>query len=213
MKNIIYVLMAICLSACAKEKSKTSGVQKEGVIVSKTDTALVAVTPKLSKEETLEKLSREIIQSLKAKDYEQFSAFIHPVKGVRFSMYAYVRPEKDKHFSREDFVRYISTRTKFTWGEKDGSGDILVLPLKDYLETWVFKRDFTQSEYHLNTFKGTGNSLNNLKEIYPEADFTENYIAGSQKYSDMDWKALRLVFEEYEGKYYLIAIVNDQWTV
>ncbi|MBW8360640.1 MAG: hypothetical protein K0M56_00475 [Kaistella sp.] len=213
MKNIIYTLTALCLSACAKEKSKTSEVQKEGVIVIKTDTALVAETPELSKEEMLKNMNREILQSLKARNYEQFSTFIHPEKGIHFSMYAYVRPEQDKHFSREDFLRYISTRTKFTWGEKDGSGDILVLPLKDYLETWVFKRDFTQSEYHLNSFKGTGNSLNNLKEMYPKADFTENYILGSEKYSGMDWNALRLVFEEYEGKYYLIAVVNDQWTI
>lgn len=213
MKNIIYTLAILSLTCCTKEKSKSSEVQKESVVTSKNDTVAIAEPVKLSKEETLEKLNREILQSLKSKDYERFSTFIHPQKGIRFSMYAYVRPEKDKHFSREDFAKYVSTRTKFTWGERDGSGDILVLPLKDYLETWVFKRDFTHSEYHLNSFKGTGNSLNNLKEMYPKADFTENYIPGSEKYSGMDWNALRLVFVEYEGQYYLIAVVNDQWTI
>lgn len=29
----------------------------------------------------------------------------------------------------------------------------------------------------------------------------------------MDWRAMRLVFEDYQGKSYLVAIVNDQWTV
>ena len=29
----------------------------------------------------------------------------------------------------------------------------------------------------------------------------------------MDWRILRLVFEEYQGKRYLVAIVNEQWTV
>ena len=29
----------------------------------------------------------------------------------------------------------------------------------------------------------------------------------------MDWRTMRLVFEEYQGKYYLVAIVNDQWTI
>ena len=66
------------------------------------------------------------------------------------------------------------------------------------------KRRFTQ---------GFGNSLNNLIEIYPSADFVEFYYGGSEKYDGMDWRALRLVFEEYKGKPYLIAIVNDQWTI
>jgi hypothetical protein len=29
----------------------------------------------------------------------------------------------------------------------------------------------------------------------------------------MDWKVLRLVFEEIQGKYYLVAIVIEQWTI
>jgi hypothetical protein len=29
----------------------------------------------------------------------------------------------------------------------------------------------------------------------------------------MDWRVLRLVFDNYQGKRYLVAIVNDQWTV
>ena len=28
----------------------------------------------------------------------------------------------------------------------------------------------------------------------------------------MDWRIMRLVFEEYQGKRYLVAIVNQQWT-
>jgi hypothetical protein len=57
------------------------------------------------------------------------------------------------------------------------------------------------------------NSLNNLKAIYPKGDFTENYIKGSEANAEMDWKSLRLVFEELHGKYFLVAVVNDQWTI
>ena len=103
--------------------------------------------------------------------------------------------------------------TKFTWGEKDGTGDLLVISLENYLQQWIFKRDFTQSQFYLNEFKGKGNSLNNLKKIYPEADFTENYIPGSEKYSGMDWNALRFVFEKFQDEYYLVAVINDEWTI
>ena len=161
----------------------------------------------------LKNLNNEILTALKSKDYDRFSQFIHPEKGLRFSMYAYVQPEKNKHFSQKDFNRYISMPTKFTWGEKDGTGDLLVISLENYLQQWIFKRDFTQSQFYLNEFKGKGNSLNNLKKIYPEADFTENYIPGSEKYSGMDWNALRFVFEKFQDEYYLVAVINDEWTI
>ena len=147
------------------------------------------------------------------KDYVKFTNYIHPEKGVRFSMYAYVNPKKDKHFTKEDFKKYVATNIKFTWGEKDGTGDPLILSIKDYLIQWVFKKDFTKGEFHFNTFKGTGNSLNNLKEIYPNEDFTENYIGGSEEYGGMDWNCLRFVFEELFGTYYLVAAINDEWTI
>ena len=100
-----------------------------------------------------------------------------------------------------------------TWGAEDGSGDPYKANINDYLGKWVFSRDFTASKYTLNTFTGGGNSMNNLKEIYPKADFTENYVKGTEKYGGMDWKTVRFVFEEYQDQYYLVAVVNDQWTI
>lgn len=209
MKNTIFVLLLLIVS-CKKEISKDSEIRAENIpAVNRQDSA----TEKLSNREILKNLNDEILQTLKTKNYAKFSTFIHPAKGIRFSMYAFIRPDKDKHFSAPDFMTYIDKPTKFTWGEKDGSGDLLIISLKDYLETWVFKRDFSRSEFSLNEFKGGGNSINNLEKIYPQAIFTENYIPGSEKYSGMDWNALRFVFEKYQGKYYLIAMINDQWTI
>ena len=214
MKTLIYTVLITLLPSCTKEKSSSVPAQNNSEEVQANDALKPVPEPvKLSKEEILKDLNTEILSALKSKDYDRFSQFIHPEKGVRFSMYAYVQPEKDKHFSREDFNRYISLPTKFTWGEKDGTGDLLVISLENYLQQWVFKRDFTRAQFYLNEFKGKGNSLNNLKKIYPEADFTENYIPGSEKYSGMDWNSLRFVFEEFQGEYYLVAVINDEWTV
>lgn len=209
MKNTIIFLLILAVS-CTKEISKDSEIRAENIPpVHREDSA----TGKLSNKEMLKSLNDNVIQALKTKNYNKFSTFIHPEKGIRFSMYAFIRPEKDKHFSSEDFMTYINKPTKFTWGEKDGSGDLLIISLRDYLETWAFKRDFSGSEFYLNKFKGAGNSVNNLKKIYPDTSFTENYIPGSEKYSEMDWNALRFVFEKYRGKYYLVAVINDQWTI
>lgn len=214
MKTLIYTLLITLMAGCTKEKPISVSAHNNSEELHANDSLKSVSEPiKPTKEEMLKNLNNEILTALKSKDYDRFSQFIHPEKGLRFSMYAYVQPEKNKHFSREDFNRYISMPTKFTWGEKDGTGDLLVISLENYLQQWIFKRDFTRSQFYLNEFKGKGNSLNNLKKIYPEADFTENYIPGSEKYSGMDWNALRFVFEKFQDEYYLVAVINDEWTI
>ncbi len=166
-----------------------------------------------SKEVILEKMNDDLLQAIKLGNYGTFSDCIHPEKGVRFSMYAFVNRNEDKHFSKADFQKYFPTKTIFTWGSRDGTGEIYQATINNYFKKWIFKKDFIQSKYSFNRFQGSGNSLNNLKEIYPDADFTENYISGSEKYSGMDWNSLRFVFEKFEGKYYLVAVINDEWTI
>lgn len=210
MKFYSVALVLFILISCKKEVPEV-GKKEDSIKIIQSEN-VVENTPKLNEAEQLKVLNDKIIQTLKSKNYSQFSEYIHPEKGVRFSMYAYLNPE-NKTFSKADFEKYINTNVKFTWGSKDGTGEPLILPIKDYLAKWVFKRDFTSSIYTFNKFQGHGNSLNNLREIYPKQNFTENYIPGTEKYSDMDWNSLRFVFEEHQGNYYLIAVVNDEWTI
>ncbi len=158
-------------------------------------------------------LNNEILELLKTKNYAEFAEHIHPEKGIRFSMYGYVQPKKDKVFTKEDFLKYIGTDIKFTWGAKDGTGDLLQLSLRNYMEKWVFVKDFTIAETFTDETKQRGNTVINLKEVYPNSIFTENFLKGSKEYAEMDWSVLRLVFEEFEGKLFLVAIINDQWTI
>lgn len=217
MKKHLFIFLLLSLNYCSKESTTQSeSLKKDSTLI--TNDSLKEKNNSLyngalNKEQTLKALNNEILSVLKSKDYAKLANYIHPDKGVQFSMYAYVKTKKDKHFTKEDFNKYVATNIKFTWGEKDGTGDPLVLSIKDYLNQWVFKRDFAQGEFYFNTFKGTGNSLNNLKEIYPNDDFTENYIGGSEEYGGMDWNCLRFVFEELYGTYYLVAVINDEWTI
>ena len=218
MKKHFYLLALLSLVYCSKEVKNSSQVTATDSLMLNAEDSIANESNQIEKEDlnraqTLETLNNEVISTLKTKDFVKFSKYIHPEKGIRFSMYGYVQPKQDKHFTRGEFIKYVPTNIKFTWGEKDGTGDKLVLPIKDYLTKWVFKKDFKGAEYHENVFKGSGNSINNLKEIYPKADFTENYIPGSEEYGEMDWKSLRFVFEELYGTKYLVAVINDEWTV
>lgn len=211
-KLLITVFVLSLVTACKKEAGKPVPNEIDSIAQNKTD-SVGTVQTHADKVDALKLANDEVLKALKDKDYTAFASLIHPQKGIRFSMYAFVNLKEDKHFSKADFEKYQPTKTLFTWGTQDGSGDPYKATVNDYLGKWVFSKDFTTSQYSLNKFIGGGNSLNNLKEIYPKADFTENYIKGTEKSSNMDWKTVRFVFEEFEGKYYLIAVVNDQWTI
>ncbi|WP_201614259.1 hypothetical protein [Psychrobacter sp. JCM 18902] len=164
-------------------------------------------------QQTLKQQALRIQRALANKDFARITNDIHPTRGVRFSMYAYVRPETDKVFSREQFAQYLQqSKIRFTWGEKDGTGDLLVTPLPTYLDTWIDASKFNNASISINEFQHSGNMINNLKKIYPNSEVVEFYHKGSEEYAGMDWRIMRLVFEEYEGKRYLVAIVNEQWT-
>ena len=153
--------------------------------------------------------------ALSNQQYGLITPYIHPKKGVRFSMYAYVNPKKDKVFSQADFKKYLKqSRVKFTWGEKDGAENLYIETLPNYLNHWIVRQhEFQYAKPYINTFKGHGNSLNNLTEHYPNADFVEFYYQGTAHWDYMDWRVLRLVFETYEDRFYLVAIITDEWTI
>lgn len=211
MRKAFAILLLLFALSCDKKQDKNPAVATDNLKRSneRTDTKQDA----LSTEVALKKTNDELLQAIKVGYYDVFANYIHPQKGVRFSMYAFVNKNEDKHFTKADFEKYQHAKTIFTWGSRDGSGEIYKSTLDKYLKDWVFKKDFTKSEYSFNQFKGGGNSLNNLKEMYPNTNFTENYIAGSEKNGGMDWNALRFVFEEFDGKYYVVAVINDEWTI
>lgn len=219
----LLAILTACLlaSACATpsmsaNSSTDSTIRPDGSSSSNNNaSATTQNSASQSKEAQILQQAAQIQNYLATDNYQALTAFIHPTKGVRFSMYAYVHKDSDKVFSREQFTTYLQqSRIKFTWGAKDGSGELHITTLPDFLNNWVAAEQYEVKSATFNKFQGSGNSLNNLKEVYPGADFVEFYHSGKNpEYQGMDWRAMRLVFEEYQGKYYLVAIVNDQWTI
>ncbi len=165
-------------------------------------------------QQTLRQQAWHIQQALATGNYADIIDDIHPTRGVRFSMYAYVRPEADKVFSREQYAQYLQQpKIRFTWGELDGTGNPLIIPLPKYLNTWVAAQKHNNSAISINEFRQTGGMINNVRDIYQHSDVVEFYYKGSEEYDGMDWRIMRLVFDDYQGQRYLVAIINDQWTV
>jgi hypothetical protein len=134
---------------------------------------------------------------------------------VRFSPYSFIDVDIDVRLSEEAFIGKINKQEKLNWGRYDGSGDEIILTIQEYFGEFVYTADFLNAEKKsLNQVLGGGTTVNNIEEVYSDCDFMEFYFSGFEpEYEGLDWCSLRLVFQKYEGKYYLVGIIHDQWTI
>ena len=212
-KSAVLVSSGLLLLTLTATGCQSASESSEAIVSQPTSTSATPISTDIS-QQTLKQQALRIQRALANKDFARITDDIHPTRGVRFSMYAYVRPESDKVFNRAQYAQYLQqSDIRFTWGEKDGTGDLLITPLPTYLDTWVDGKKFNDVNISVNKITNNGNSINNLKDIYQNSDVVEFYYKGTEEYAGMDWRVLRLVFDEYQGKRYLVAVINDQWTV
>jgi hypothetical protein len=206
---VITISMLLVLISCHNRPATTNHpVSSDSAIVTKDS---------VSKDSQIINVSKQILILIKIKSYEKFAEFIHPVAGIRFSPYGNIDTTKDLKFSKEKFLELINEKNKrkLNWGAYDGSGSSIELSINAYFAKFVYNADYLNAEQtSVNKIIGKGNSTNNIKDIYKYCDFTESYFSGfDKKYDGIDWCSLRLVLKKYNGSFYLVGIVHDQWTI
>lgn len=160
-------------------------------------------------------VSRQILEALRARDGDGLAAWVHPTKGVRFSPYAYVDVQRDRVFSREQIRGFWDDRTVHLWGYQDASGEPIALTAAQYCERFVLDRNYLEAtSINVNADRAHGNTVNNAGEVYPQGTRVEYYIEPppGEDAAEFGWSALRVVFENLDGRWFLIAIIHDQWT-
>ena len=165
--------------------------------------------------ETIQSISDQILHKLKDKDMSALAELVHPEKGVRFTPYSYVDVNKDVKIASSEFAGLMNETTKRLWGAFDGSGEPIDMIFSEYYKKFVYDVNFLEApQIIFNQAVQRGNSLVNMKEAYPDALFIEYHFPGFEaQYQGMDWRSLRLAFEEKDGKWYLVGIIHDQWTI
>lgn len=213
MRNLLLVLAIIFLATACKSKSAKKQDEPEVPVMSAADSALL----KQQRDSTLLSLTNEVLTVIKHKKYDSLALFFHPNEGVRFSPNAYIDTASDIIFAAAAFTKEATAKKqqKFIWGEYDGSGDPISLTIDEYFKKFVYDVDFlTPENRKVNEFIGGSNSQNNLLAVYDSCDFTESHFSGFDKKMDgMDWRSIRLVFKMKDGKYFLVGIVHDEWTI
>ena len=229
MKKLFILFISTCLLTIAcKDKSKKSRAETTSVdsrqgLDRKTDSLLKIKNFQDSlqlvrrKDSILLKMTQAILTTLRNKNYSAFANYIHPAEGIRFSPYGFVDTVHDIKLSKQKFINEAgkAEQDMIVWGAFDGTGDPIKMTLNNYMKRFVYDVDFSKPEkLKVNEFIGGGNSLNNLLSVYKNCDFTESHFSGfEEKYGGMDWKSLRLVFRNRNGKFLLVGIVHDEWTI
>ena len=215
MKYLCSAIAFVFLCTSCNEQAKKTTEENTDTSVTAVSVDSVPVVSPPTKDSLLAFTHRQILQTLKTKDFEKLAAFIHPTSGARFSPYGHIDTSMHRKFLPQQFINALKGGKKMLWGYYDGSGDSIKLSVDAYFKKFVYNADFLNAKQtSINKMIGSGNSLNNLQTIYKDADFIESYFPGfDAKYNGMDWTALRLVYRKYEDKFYLVAVVHDQWTI
>ena len=152
---------------------------------------------------------------IKNKNMAKLADLVHPQKGLRFSPYFFVDVENDQVFDAQQVAKLSEDTTVYTWGVYDGVGEPIELTFNDYYEEFVYDEDFLNPHLiGINTPIGSGNTVDNVTEAYPDGTFIEFHFTGfAEGYDGMDWRSLRLVFEQEEGQWYLAGIIHGEWTI
>ena len=149
-----------------------------------------------------------LLKTLKFRNFRLLEDFIHPKLGVRFSPYPYILGQ-DKIFSYDEIKKYYNDNKLHDWGYK-GDMQVIKLNFRDYYNQYVYNEDFANyDEINFNILSNPTRILDNTRKFYEKAIIIEVKINNNIIMDGtINWSILRLVFESYKNKWYLIAIVN-----
>jgi len=160
-------------------------------------------------------LSEFLLKALRDNNTAIVALHIHPKEGLCVTPYAFVDSTNANWISQSDFQKFSSTRVRRKWGTMDGSGDPIIMDWSTYRKRFVWDKDYlAPTVQRLNSPKsGRGNSLYTLHTMFAGRAIVEFHMTGSERYAGMDWGSLYLVYKFQDNRWWLHALVHDQWTI
>lgn len=227
-RSALLCVLALLLGATAGLLLNFSQLDGRGLLASNTAAATTPSTALLSPYTTVSSVDPDsnaplldagnaVLAALKKDDIQTLSTLVDPERGVTFTPYSTVDPHSDLTFSPDQLTQAGANGTRYVWGYTQGKGDPITMTLPEYLDNYVFNADYTQAPIiGVDSVLSSGNSLENVRDAYPEDRFLEYYFPGQDpEVGGLDWCALKLVFRDAEsnGTYRLVGIIHSEWTI
>jgi len=155
-----------------------------------------------------------VLNAIKQQDLVTLATFVGN-NWVRFSPYTYINTWSDIILSAEEIRNGLAISSTRNRGAYDGSGEPIDLWIGQYFEKFVSDADYANApEVLYNEVSQRGNNMNNIAEIYSGKQRVEFYFPWfDPQYEGIDWKSLTLVFDYVDGKWEIIGIIHNQWTI
>jgi hypothetical protein len=158
-------------------------------------------------------LAYSVLACIKNNDFKELSKCVNPEYGLILSPYSTINLSSNQCFMPGKVATLDEDKEIYLWGTKDGTGEPIQLTAREYFAAYVYDCDYLNAPVvGINRIIRSGNSLENVKSIFPEGKFIDFYIPPASEES-LDWHILRLVFEENGGSLKLSAIIHNQYTV
>jgi len=149
-----------------------------------------------------------ILHLLQKHAWSRLVPYIHPDKGVILTeMVSFADPHR-LHFTRSALSQALTGGKVFYWGDTYGRGAPIRMDRAVYLKRLIRRSapgrvmDFLPSTKH---FPLTGSQPRQGIEYY--------WTKPRSKTKEYDWQGLVLILERYHGRWYLIGMMRDRWTI
>ena len=164
--------------------------------------------------QNLMEISLNVMESIKNKDMVGLSTHVHPDKGVRFTPYVHINRPFDQVFTSQQVANLNQDITVYNWGYYyDASASEIKLNFNDYYDKFIYDEDFLNANIiGINAVVSWGVMIDNIYDEYEDGEYIEFYIPGETHSEGSYWKSLKLVYEEIDGKMYLVGVIHGQWT-
>jgi hypothetical protein len=216
MQRTLIVGLIIALSACATRDAPpvdTAGAAPP-VAATAAPATPVAELPR-PQGAGADSVARLVVAILARRDIDALASLAHPTKGIRFTPYTHVDTTVDRRLLPAAMRAQWARADSVLWGSFDGSGDPMRLSFRQYFERFVHDFDAARAPRVARDSApmGIGNSLYNLRDVYPAATIVEFNTPGTDpRYGGMDWRSLWIVLERVGADYRVVGIVHGSWT-
>ncbi len=160
-----------------------------------------------------------VLEAFASRSGEALADVAHPERGIRFTAYGFVDPERDIVLDRAALKNAFSDPTKRSWGYQGESDERIQLTPADFFrfylsspddEPWERATGTSPASYEAASFNVT-TLQQDLKAAYPAGEVVE--LRRPPKMPDsFSWRVVRVVCEPYEGKSYAVGLVHNAWS-
>jgi hypothetical protein len=175
-----------------------------------------SASERLSPDEAKQIIGKEteaVIQAIAAKDFNLVATYVDTARGVRFSPFSTIDLETNPILSPQDIRLAWEDGKPRVWGDSDSSGEPIRLDFRAYYRKYIYDRGYAKAPViRFNQFAARSTDRNNFWEIYPECLLVEYFFPATTPDGN-DWAALRLAYEKHDGKWFLVGVVHDAWTI